>query len=157
LFLADILPRHTLTASLVWPWLVNLLAGLSLKAAVEKLRLPFALETIYRLQRKLKQGLDSVRARLCRRQAPPPSTQTEPLLQTVEHLQTVFSGRPFPPADFQLEFQHPFWVEVLADGHRGCCFCRIAAAVFVGVRVPGQRQHDNTVLVSGVRPVASPA
>jgi hypothetical protein len=38
-FLADILPRHTLTASLVWPWLVKLLAGLSLKAAAEELRL----------------------------------------------------------------------------------------------------------------------
>ncbi len=36
LCLAEVLPRHTLTASLVWPWLVKLLAGLSLKAAVEK-------------------------------------------------------------------------------------------------------------------------
>lgn len=65
-FLAEVLPRHTLAA-----WLVKLLAGVSLKAAVETVRLPFALETIYRLRRKLKQGLNSVRARLCRRQAPP--------------------------------------------------------------------------------------
>jgi hypothetical protein len=108
LCLAEILPRHTLTASLVWPWLVKLLAGLSLKAAVEKLRLPFALETLYRLRRKLSQRLDPLRTRLCREQKPPVSGQADPLLQTVEHLQTVFPCSPCPPADFQLHFQHPF-------------------------------------------------
>jgi hypothetical protein len=108
LFLADILPRHTLTASLVWPWLVKLLAGLSLKAAAEKLRLPFALETIFRLRRGLRQGLVPMRTRLCRNQSPPVSPHTDPLLQTVEHLQTVFPGSLCPPLDFQLHFQQPF-------------------------------------------------
>jgi ABC-type transport system involved in cytochrome bd biosynthesis fused ATPase/permease subunit len=107
-FLADILPRHTLTASLVWPWLVKLLAGLSLKAAAEKLRLPFALETVCRLRRRLRQGLDQVRTRLCLEQSPPASAHADPLLQTVEHLRRVFSGGGCPPADFQLHFQHPF-------------------------------------------------
>ncbi len=97
-----------MTASLVWQCLVKLVAGFSLKAAAETVRLPFALETLYRLQRKLKRGLDSVRTRLCRRGAPPQSTQIEPLLQTVEHLQAVFPGSPCPPVDFQLHFQHPF-------------------------------------------------
>ena len=108
LFLAEILPRHTVTASLVWPWLVKLLAGLSFKAATEKLRLPFALETMYRLRRKWQRGLDAVRTQLCRQKAPPQSTQTEPWLQTVEHLQLVFPGGACPPADYQLEFQQPF-------------------------------------------------
>jgi hypothetical protein len=108
LLLAEVLPRHTMTASLVWQCLVKLVAGFSLKAAAETVRLPFALETLYRLQRKLKRGLDSVRTRLCRRGAPPQSTQIEPLLQTVEHLQAVFPGSPCPPVDFQLHFQHPF-------------------------------------------------
>lgn len=106
--LADILPRHTLTASLVWQWLVELLGGLSVKAAVEKLRLPFALETIYRLQRWLQRGLDRVRIRLCREQSPPMSRQVQPLLQTVEHLRAVFPDSACPAADFQLHFQHPF-------------------------------------------------
>jgi hypothetical protein len=75
--LADVLPRHTLTASLVWQWLVKLLAGLSVKAAAEKLRLPFALETVYRLRRSLRQGLDKVRTRLCREQSPPASGQAK--------------------------------------------------------------------------------
>ncbi len=107
-FLADVFPRHTLTASLVWRWLVKLLAGLSLKAAVEKLRLPFALETLYRLRRKLRQRLDRIRIRLCREQKPPASSHTDPLLQTVVHLMEVFARSECPPMDFQLHFQHPF-------------------------------------------------
>ena len=69
--LADVLLRHTLTASLVWRWLVEVMAGLSLKAAAEKLRLPFALETVYRLRRGLRQCLASMRTRLCLEQSPP--------------------------------------------------------------------------------------
>jgi hypothetical protein len=107
-FLTGVLPRHTLTASLVWLWLVKLLAGLSLKAAAEKLRLPFALESIYRLRRRLCHGLDALRARLCRQQTPPGSTHADPLLQTVEHLKIVFPRSACPPADFQLHFQRPF-------------------------------------------------
>ena len=108
LVLADVLPRHTMTASLLWRWLVEVLAGLSFKAAVEKLRLPFALETVYRLRRGLRRGLALVRTQLCREQSPPVSTHTDPLLQTVEHLRAVFSGSGCPPADFQLHFQRPF-------------------------------------------------
>ena len=108
LFLADILPRHTLTASLVWPWLVKLLAGLSLKSAAEKLRLAFALETIYRLGRGLHRRLEVLRTQLCREQSPAASPHSDPLRQTVEHLQTVFADSPCPPADFQLRFQQPF-------------------------------------------------
>lgn len=107
LVLADILPRHTLTAALVWRWLVELLAGLSVKAAVEKSRLPFALETVYRLRRRLQRGLDRVRTRLWREQSPPASGQNDPLLQTVEHLRRVFPTSACPLAEFQFHFQHP--------------------------------------------------
>jgi len=92
----------------LWRWLVKLLAGLSLKAAAEELRLPFALETVYRLRCRLRRKLDLIRAWLCRRQAPPGSAQTDPLLQTVEHLQAVFPGAECAPSAFQLHFQHPF-------------------------------------------------
>jgi hypothetical protein len=108
LVLADVLPRHTLNASLVWRWLVEVLAGLSIKAAAEKLRLPFALETVYRLRRGLQRSLDLMRTRLCREQPPPASTNTDPLLQTVEHLRTVFPDSECPLAAFQLHFQRPF-------------------------------------------------
>ena len=106
-FLADVLPRHTVTAALVWRWLVQWLAGLSLKAAVEKLRLPFALETLYRLRRRLRHRLDGLRTRLSREQSPPASAQADPVLQTVEHFQAVFADRPCPLADFQRQFQLP--------------------------------------------------
>jgi hypothetical protein len=106
--LADVLPRHTVTAAWLWQWLVALLAGRSVKAAVETLRLPFALETLYRLRRQLQHKLDQVRARLCQKQSPSASAQTDPLLQTVEHLRQVFAGDGCLPAEFQLHFQYPF-------------------------------------------------
>jgi hypothetical protein len=108
LLLAEVLPRHTLTAPLVWRWLLEILAGLSLKAAAEKLRLPFALETVYRLRRGLRRHLHALRTRLCREQKPPFSTHADPLRQTVQHLQAVFARSLCPSAAFQLHFQHPF-------------------------------------------------
>jgi hypothetical protein len=105
---AEVLPRHTITGPLLWPWLVRRLVGLSLKAAAEQLRLPFALETLYRLCRRLRRELDRLRTVLCREQPPPASTRTDPLLQTLEHLQTRFADAGCPPAAFQLHFQHPF-------------------------------------------------
>ena len=108
LVLADVLPRHTLTASLVWRWLVQVLAGLSLKAAAEKMRLPFALETLYRLRRGLRRKLDGLRTRLAGRCGPPSVTHADPLHQTLAHLRMAFPRSQCPPAEFQLHFQRPF-------------------------------------------------
>lgn len=106
--LDEVLPRHCLTATWVWQWLLKLLAGASLKAAVEALRPPFALETFYRLRRQLRQRQDALRAALCRKLDPPASAQSDPLLQTAEHLQTVFARSECPLAGFQAQFQLPF-------------------------------------------------
>jgi hypothetical protein len=108
LVLSDVLPRHTMTASLLWRWLVEVLAGLSFKAAAEKLRLPFALETVYRLRRGLARNLDVLRTRLAGRGEPPASAHADPLLQTMAHLQVVFPRSACLPAEFQLHFQRPF-------------------------------------------------
>jgi hypothetical protein len=107
IFLAEVLPRHTVSAVLLWRWLTAVLTGASLKAATESVRLPFALETLYRLRRALRRGLDRVRTRLCREQSPPASAHADPLLQTVEHLQAVFARSECPPAAFQRRFQAP--------------------------------------------------
>jgi hypothetical protein len=107
IFIADVLPRHTVRAGLLWHWLMKLLGGLPMKAAAEKLHLPFALETLYRLRRKLCRRLGELRTRLCREQDPPRSAQADPLLQTLEHLQAVFACHECPPALFQLHFQQP--------------------------------------------------
>jgi hypothetical protein len=108
IFLAEVLPRHTFRASFLWNWLIQWLASVSLKAAVEKLRLPFVLETVYRLRRQLRGRLDRLRSLLCREQKPPQSAQSDPLLQTAEHLRAVFARAVCPPAEFQVHFQRPF-------------------------------------------------
>lgn len=105
LFLAHVLPRHTVRASPLWSLLQELLGGASIQAAVQKLRLPLALETFYHLLSRLRHRLDEVRRWLCRRQAAPPSAQSQPLLQTVEHLQKVFPEALCPLSEFQAVFQ----------------------------------------------------
>jgi hypothetical protein len=87
---------------------VQKLAGLSTKAAAEKTNLLFALETVYHLERKLRCGLARLRTLLCREQGPPSSAQADPVLQSVEHLQSAFARHECPPAAFQLRFQLPF-------------------------------------------------
>ncbi len=108
IFLAEVLPRHSCTAVLLGKLLVKWLAGCSIKSAVESLGLPLALESIYHLLGRLRRRLDGLRPCLCARQEPPASSQKDPLLQTVEHLQRVFSGALCPVSEFQVVFQQPW-------------------------------------------------
>ncbi len=101
------LPRHTFNATVVWKLLVELLAKSGVRSAAQSARLPFALESIYHLLQRLRHRLDRVRACLCRRQKAPDSLQSDPLLQTAEHLQCVFAGSLCPLSEFQLAFQQP--------------------------------------------------
>lgn len=107
IFLADVLPRHTVTGSWLWRLLVQWLAGGSIKAAVEAINPPFALETLYHLLHRMRKGLTAVRSALCRQDQAPASAQSDPLLQTVEHLRRLFSSDASPCAEFQLLFQRP--------------------------------------------------
>jgi hypothetical protein len=102
-----VLPRHTLTGPQLWQLLERLVPGGSIKGAVEALGLPFALETLYHLLHRLKARLPQVRFLLYQEQKAPASSQTEPLLQTVEHLRGLFSQSACPATDFQLHFQRP--------------------------------------------------
>ena len=88
--------------------LIELLADACVKAAAQKLRLPFPLETIYHLLQRLRHRLPDIRRRLFDRQTPPASSRSDPLLQTMEHLQSVCSGDLCPLSQFQLLFQQPF-------------------------------------------------
>jgi hypothetical protein len=108
IWLADRLPRHSFTAPSLWRLLSSLLEGRSIKAAFEGLgSLPFALETCYHLLQRLREQLSEVRCLLSREQKSPSSAQTDPLLQTVEHLRRVFPQSSCPLVDFQIQFQHP--------------------------------------------------
>jgi len=107
IFFADILPRHTVSATLLWKLLGQLLTSTSVEAAAPSLGLPFALETLYHVLQRLRQRLDAVRSLLCRQQKPPASAQSDPLLQTAEHLRSVFAQSLCPLAGFQQLFQQP--------------------------------------------------
>lgn len=108
IFLAGVLPRHSVPSGLLARLLDGLMDGASVQEAVQRLRAPFALETFYRLRRLLCRHLDRVRVTLCSRQAPPTCGQTDPLLQTLLHLRCVFGAAPDAVAAFQLHFQRPF-------------------------------------------------
>lgn len=108
LFFAAVLPRHTFTAPLLWTLLRKLLAGAPIKAAVESLRLPFSLEAVYGIVRRLRRRLDAMRSWLAREQPVPASGQTDPLLQTLSHLQTVFPPDGCALTAYQRHFQQAF-------------------------------------------------
>lgn len=103
IFLANILPRHSVTAAIFWQILLGLIAGASLKSVASGI--PFALETLYGITRRLRRRLDAVRTFLCREQTPPYSAHCDPLIQTVEHFATLFPGSALE--EFQLHFQSP--------------------------------------------------
>jgi hypothetical protein len=106
IFFAEVLPRHSVPAALLARLLANLLGGATLKAAAEALQAPWALETFYRLIRRLRRRLDAVRARLWRERSPPACGRSDPLLQTVEHLRGLGGGA-HAVAAYQLRFQQP--------------------------------------------------
>lgn len=108
LFLAGVLPRHTFTAGLLWTLLLKLLAGATIKAAAEILTLPFSLEAVYGIVRRCRHRLDAARSFLSREHPAPVSGQTDPFLQTLEHLRKTFGEEACALAAYQRHFQRPF-------------------------------------------------
>lgn len=108
LFFAEVLPRHSVRAVCLWQLLLRLLKGSSTKAAVEALVLPFSLEGLYHLLKRLCGRLPDLRCVLSCQKPAPDSSQSDPLLQTVEHLQSVFTQKACALSAFQLRFQKPF-------------------------------------------------
>jgi hypothetical protein len=107
LFLADVLPRHSVTATWLWKLLGQLLAGISLTGAAQSLAAPFALETLYQVRRRLRLRLDVLRPLLCQRQKPPAGSDADPLLHTVRHLEALFREAVCPLQEFQLLLSCP--------------------------------------------------
>ena len=88
--------------------LKGLLKGNSIKSVVDRLALPYALDTLYHVLHRLRARLTAVRSLLSRERPAPESSQTDPLLQTVEHLRCLFPEAKFLLVAFQLHFQCPF-------------------------------------------------
>ena len=84
-----------------------MLTGTAVKAAWENLHSVFSLEAAYRLVRRTRARLPFLRPLLCRTIMAPPSTQSDPLLQTIEHLQLIFAAEHDLARAFQTRFQRP--------------------------------------------------
>jgi hypothetical protein len=106
-FLDDMLPRHTLTATVLWSLLAWLLTGASVRSGARQLKVPLALISVYHLLGRLRRRLDAIRVCLCARQRPPKSLQRDPFLQTLEHLKAAFAEADCPVRQFQLVLQQP--------------------------------------------------
>jgi hypothetical protein len=104
-FLAEVLPGHTVTSRWLWGLLKGLVSGGSIKAVIESLTPPFAPETLYHVLHRLRERLAAVRTALFREAAPPTCSHRDPLFQTTEHLRRLFAQSDCPIAQFQLHFQ----------------------------------------------------
>ncbi len=99
LLLADYLYRRSVTAGTLTGFLKNLLSGLSLHAAWPMC--PQGVECGLRLWRTWKCSQTRLRSLLCPVAPVPASLQTNPLLQTLEHLLGLFPS----VQDFHLRLQ----------------------------------------------------
>lgn len=122
IYLAEVLPRHTLRASMLWRLLERLPGGGSIRSAFQALRLPLALESVYHVLHRLRERLSALRAGLSREQKPRASSQTDPLLQTVEHLRRSLPRASVPAPSFDSTFNARYWSEA------GKAFCSCPAS-----------------------------
>jgi hypothetical protein len=104
-FLADVFPRFSVTALLLWKLLSAMTTSGSILAAIHSVRLPFGTETLYHLVDRLRLRLDEVRSRLSQITPAPASSQSDPLLQTVEHFKAAFPKADGPLQAYQIRFQ----------------------------------------------------
>ncbi|MBC8010674.1 MAG: hypothetical protein H7067_11330 [Burkholderiales bacterium] len=109
IYLADVLPRHSVPGALLTLLLVGLLAGTSVHAAAaaQPLLGPFSLLTFYRLAARLGRQNDHLRVLLSGVSTPPPCAHADPLRETIAHLRAVFAAAADLVAAFQLRFQVP--------------------------------------------------
>ena len=84
-----------------------MLAGTAVKTAWENIHSVFSLEAAYRLVRRTRARLAFWRPILSQTLMAPPSTQSDPLLQTIEHLQLIFGAEHDLARAFQIRFQRP--------------------------------------------------
>jgi hypothetical protein len=105
---AGFLYHRIVDAKRLWQMLKAIADGLSIKAAWEKVSSPFRLETGYRLWHAFKRGQTIIRSILLRAETIPKMDSSDPNLQVIEHLQSVFLKSACPVADFQARFQSAF-------------------------------------------------
>lgn len=108
-FLADVLPRFTVTATVLWQLLALLPGSGSVLSAIQALGSAFADPTLYHLLARLRGRLDAMRVWLCRRVPAPRCSSSDPLVQTVAHFQAAFPDAACPLRQFQVDFHTPLF------------------------------------------------
>lgn len=104
---ADVLPRHSFTATLLGTLLERLCLGESIEKAWSAVGRALSMDGVYRLLRRARDRLGAIRTLLLKHCAPPLSRQSDPLLQAGEHLRCAFGSSKCPVGAFQLAFQSP--------------------------------------------------
>jgi len=105
LSLGDVLHRLSISAHILWCFVLAICSGESIKTAWEDLEISSSLQTGYRLWRRLRLAQSRLRTFLCREKPPPLSRGSEPFFQLLEHLKSVFPFDSCPFAAFQIHFQ----------------------------------------------------
>ncbi len=108
ILVAKFLRRLTLTAATLWRFLLHVRRGAARSSAWKSLGLSRSPTTPYRLLEKILQNQPRIRTRLSRILPPPPSTSSNPLEQTLLHLERAFPLSREPIVAFQGTLQEAF-------------------------------------------------
>lgn len=101
--------NHTLTALTVWEFLKNIKEEISLVSSSRLSGNIISDTGIYRIIRKFKENQFRIRTLLMGVKGPPSLKHTkDSVIQTIEHLKSVFSGSTCPVTEFQHYFQASF-------------------------------------------------
>ena len=105
---ADVLPRHLFNATVLWLLLKGLIAGLGVPAAWEGTGCRWLLlSAAYKLLGRLRGRLPELRTALSGCCRPPGSVHADPLLQTIQHLDSAFEAQSCPISAFQRHLGMP--------------------------------------------------
>ena len=108
ILLAEFVPRYLVTADPLFKFIHAVRKGLTRKAAGERWLAPWALQTGYRLWKRLCCRQSPLRSLLCRRTPPPACRSQNPVFQLIDHLNLAFPKTTCPIVAFHLHFQQPF-------------------------------------------------
>ena len=110
-FLIDRLYGYIVSCQTLWAFLLQLLAGHTIKDAWESCNSTFCLDTGYKLRQAFIRNQPHIRT-LLNRTGPPQNLNhiSDPLLQTIRHMDSAFSSSSCPISAFHLKFETPFMV-----------------------------------------------
>jgi hypothetical protein len=108
--LIDVIKRFSIKANSLWTFLKAISEGKSKKKAFESAALPLTIVAAYRIWNKLLDSQVSLRTQLALISKPPSLEKiTEPIIQTIKHLEEAFPSSPCPISAFQHKLQISFF------------------------------------------------